>query len=432
MWENNYRKAVIRNIILALLVIAICVGLVYAMLKVHERTEAEDALLIEAYSQRQEEQTIARQEGIQNIEAEYARDMQTVADYLPGIVCWGDSITAGSSGNVSYPYVLQKYIDAYISGIYDFRLSVENAEEYSRLKWDDYTVDIPVINMGAGPEDVATILGRAGAVPYAVAADMMIPADTTPVEIKLLSVSGKEVAPLTGGSAGVNNVFINGVEGTLSLTSSGDYWGGTTYYFTRTQPGAEVYIPSGTVITTAATDMYKDYIHVVCIGTYGGYSTPEELVQYTKTLLARQTKNSERFIVLGLCSDGSGYWNMNSSNNLDRIDSAMMQAFGNRYINVRKYLVEDGLSDAGITPTKEDENNITYGIVPESFRSTAKNVELNGKAYTLIGKLVYERMESLGYFDEVVSELYIDETIKQLLKEDPNYLKNVIENSLSR
>jgi len=63
MWENDYRKALIRNIILALLIVAICVGLVYAMLQVNKKTEAEDALLIEAYNQRQEEQTLARQEG---------------------------------------------------------------------------------------------------------------------------------------------------------------------------------------------------------------------------------------------------------------------------------------------------------------------------------------------------------------------------------
>lgn len=432
MWENNYRKAVIRNIILALLVLVICVGLIYAMLQVHERTEAEDALLIEAYNQRQEEQAVARQEGIQNIEAEYDLDMQTVAEYLPGIVCWGDSITAGSSGNVSYPYVLQKYIDAYICDIYDFRLSIENADEYSRLKWNDYTVDIPVVNMGAGPEDVATILGRAGVTPYMVADDIIIPADTVPVEIKLISAEGKTVTPLTGGSVGVNNVVINDVEGVLTLSSNGDYWGGRTYYFTRTQPGEEAYVPVGSLISTAATDMYRDYIHVVCIGTYGGYSTPEELVENTKALIARQTQNADRFIVLGLCSDGSGNYNAETSMNLDALDSVMMQAFGNRYINVRRYLCEDGLSDAGIPPTKEDLSNISQGIVPESFRTSAGSAELNGRAYTLIGELVYERMESLGYFEEVISELYINETIKQLLKDDPNYLNNVIKNSLNR
>ena len=432
MWENNYRKAVIRNIILAVLVIAVCAGLVYAMLKVHERTEAEDAFLLEAYTQSQMEQTAARQKGIQNIEAEYKLDMQTVADYMPGIVCWGDSITSGSSGNVSFPYVLQKYIDAYICDIYDFRLSIEDADDYSRLKWNDYTVDIPVVNMGAGPEDVATILGRAGVVPYVVAADLMIPAGTEPVQISLVSETGFPVAPLTGGGAGINNIVINGIEGILSLSSSGDYSGDNSYYFTRVQPGEETYVPAGSLIKTSATDMYKNYIHVVCIGTYGGYSTPEELVQAVKTLLARQTQNSDRFIVLGICSDSSDNNNTETAMKLDAVDSVMMQAFGSKYINVRRYLCEDGLSDAGIVATAADRNNISLGMVPESFTTAPGSAELNGKAYTLIGELVYERMESLGYFDEVVSELYINETIKQLLKDNPNYLNNVVKNSLNR
>ena len=432
MWENNYRKAVIRNIILAVLVIAVCAGLVYAMLKVHERTEAEDAFLLEAYTQSQMEQTAARQKGIQNIEAEYKLDMQTVADYMPGIVCWGDSITSGSSGNVSFPYVLQKYIDAYICDIYDFRLSIEDADDYSRLKWNDYTVDIPVVNMGAGPEDVATILGRAGVVPYVVAADLMIPAGTEPVQISLVSETGFPVAPLTGGGAGINNIVINGIEGILSLSSSGDYSGDNSYYFTRVQPGEETYVPAGSLIKTSATDMYKNYIHIVCIGTYGGYSTPEELVQAVKTLLARQTQNSDRFIVLGICSDSSDNNNTETAMKLDAVDSVMMQAFGSKYINVRRYLCEDGLSDAGIVATAADRNNISLGMVPESFTTAPGSAELNGKAYTLIGELVYERMESLGYFDEVVSELYINETIKQLLKDNPNYLNNVVKNSLNR
>lgn len=108
MWEDNYRKNTIRNIILAVLIVVILAGLAIAMLSVHKKTEEQDAQLIEVYSQQQEQQTAARQEGVDAINAEYEKDMQTVAEYLPGVVCWGDSITAGSSGNVSYPYVLQK------------------------------------------------------------------------------------------------------------------------------------------------------------------------------------------------------------------------------------------------------------------------------------------------------------------------------------
>ena len=108
----------------------------------------------------------------------------------------------------------------------------------------------------------------------------------------------------------------------------------------------------------------------------------------------------------------------------------MMQAFGNRYINVRKYLCEDGLADAGITPTVQDRSRLASGLVPASFLATSGSQELNGKAYMLIGKLVYSRMESLGYFSEVFDELGITETTKQILKEDPTYFERILKNSL--
>ena len=55
--------------------------------------------------------------------------------------------------------------------------------------------------------------------------------------------------------------------------------------------------------------------------------------------------------------------------------------------------------------------------------------ELNGKAYALIGRLVYNRMESLGYFDEVYGELGIKDTTMQILKEDPTYFDRIIKNA---
>ncbi len=178
---------------------------------------------------------------------------------------------------------------------------------------------------------------------------------------------------------------------------------------------------------TAAANAYKDYIHVVCIGTYGTFENAEELVAQVKSLLARQAQNPERFIILGLCSVNQSTY---STYMLDSIDMAMMQAFGNRYINVRRYLVEDGLQDAGMTRTKEDELRISNEMVPISFMTTNNSIELNGKAYTLIGKLIYNRMESLGYFDEVFSELHIQDTTKTILKEDPEYFNRILNNVL--
>ena len=429
MWENNYRKTLIRNIILAVLIVVVIAVLAVAMITVRARNAEQDELLSAAYNQQKEEQAAARVESLAPVEDEYALDMQTVAEYLPGIVCWGDSFTSGSSGNVSYPYVLQKYIDAYICDIYDLRSAIENAEDYTTAKWEKYTLDIPVVNMGAGPETSSTVLGRCGAVPYVTAEDFVIPAGTEPVEIKIISQNGSEVSPLTGGNAGVNNVTINGVEGVLSLNSEVySIYNTKQYSFARLEAGNEMPVPAGTEIITAGASMYKDYIHVICVGTYDTWTTADELVNRVKAIVARQTQNSDRYIVLGLCSYSGMFDSVTFT--LDAVDTAMMQAFGNRYINVRQYLQDDGLSDAKISPTTLDRQNIDNRSIPSSFRGV-KSGELNGKAYTLVGKLVYDRMNALGYFDEVINELQIEQTRNKLLKEDPNYLKNLINNSLN-
>ena len=227
----------------------------------------------------------------------------------------------------------------------------------------------------------------------------------------------------------VNPVVIDGIEGRLSINSEDYNYNGTlNYFFTRSTPGEEKSIPAGTVVTTAGTNMYKDYIHVILMGVYGEYQGADDLVQQTKALVERQVKNSERFIVLG------PYINAKygaSTFELDAIDSAMLQAFGNRYISIRKYLAGDGYADAGITPTNEDKYYISQNIVPPSFKVSSYSEELNSRAHKLIGKLVFNRMQSLGYFDEINDELNISETTKRILKDDPSYFERIISNVLN-
>lgn len=419
MWENEHRKTIIRNVIIGILLVASICGLGYAMMEVFKKVEQEDAQLSAIKIEQQQQQSDARQENVASIQRAYEVDLQTVADYMPGIVCWGDNLTAGTSGNASYPYVLQKYINTYLCDIYDFRSSVINADEYSWLKWDDYKVSIPVVNMGSGQENSETILGRAGVMPYKVERRFEIPAEVESVQISLASVNGNAVSPLTAGDLGVNPVTINGVEGTLTLETKN--WQ-QSYWFQRATAGESVTVEAGTEIITASTSAYQDYIHIVWLGTYDRLLSAGDLVQNVKQLLERQLQNPDRYLVIGPCSYG-GSW---EASRLDAIDDAMMQAFGNRYINLRQYLVTDGMRDAGFSPTAKDALNISQGNVPVSFRSTTGSAELNGRAYELTGKLVYERMERLGFFAEIRDELGIDKTTMEILKGDPNYFEKML------
>ena len=425
MWENEQHKNLVRNIIIFAVLVVVAAALLITMFAVKNRIDAEDELLKAESDNQRQELSVAREENSDALQAAYQKDMDTVEEYLPGIVCWGDSLTAGSSGNVSYPSVLQKYIDTYMCDIYDFASTLEDATGYSRQDWTQFTVSIPVVNMGTGKENSATVLGRSGAVPFVISKNFVIPADTESVLIDFRSPDNKVVSPLTAGNAGMNPVTIAGVEGTITLETNKQTWV-QSYYFTRTEPGEEVSVEKGEEIITANTDAYKDYLHIVWLGTYDQINNPAQLVSDTKALLARQAKNPDRYLVLGPCTI-RGSWVSADVTAMDAIDSAMQQAFGNHYVNVRKYLRSDGLTDAGITPSKEEKNIIQTGQMPPNFRSNDGSANLNGTAYKLIGKLVYDRMESLGYFDEVRQELGLNKTTQDILKNNPKYFENILD-----
>lgn len=424
MWENEHKKDLVRNIVIGIVLLAVVVGLGFGYLTVRQKMKEEDSLLKEVQSSQREELVAVRQESKERVNQVYQQHLDVLEQYLPGIVCWGDSLTTGSSGNVSYPHTLQKYLDIYICGIYDLRYSLDSIEGLTATDWNDYKISIPVVNMGAGRENNATILGRSGVVPYVIAENFVIPAETESVPVRIASNDGRNVTPLIAGDGGVNPVTIAGVQGTLTRTANSQKWSQYVYQFTRLEAGQETSVEKGTEIGVAAADAYRDYIHIVCLGTYEGNPVnPDKLVSDTKALLQRQNINKDRYLVIGPCTV-SGSWNSVSVDTMDSIDSAMLQAFGDRYINLRKYLIEDGLRDADLDATKQDSKSIAAGYVPDSFRSNATGADLNGAAYELLGKLVFERMDRLGYLDEVREELNLDRIIQDILKSEPKYFEN--------
>lgn len=401
MWANERKWTIIRNVIAGLALIAVIFGLVKTINAVKQQIAAEDALLREQHSSQRQEMNEARQENQALIQQTYQQHQETLAQYLPGIVCWGDSLTAGTSGNVSYPQILQELIDTNLCNRYDLRYAFTSTDVIARINPKDYRISIPVVNMGSGQENTATILGRAGVLPYVVQRNFVIPAETESVAIYLESQDGRPVTPLMAGNAGVNPVVIAGVAGNIARVYKNNTF---VYEFTRLEAGEAVAVDKKTEILTAADKEYQDYIHIVWLGTYDNGSNPEKLLKDTKALLERQELNGERFLVIGPCAT-NGTWSTQSMRTLDAIDSAMTQEFGNQYVSLRKYLISDGLRDAGLTATKADNDNIKRGAVPESFRSSATGADLNAVGYELVANLVYGRMEQLGYFDEIRTEL---------------------------
>ena len=306
----------------------------------------------------------------------YVKEQWLLADYttekLPQIVCYGDSLTFGTGGveddGTTYPGVLEELL------------------EQNHL-------NIPVINYGIGGDNTVTIAGRTGGIPFRVNA-FTIPEQTEPVEITFLPSDGQTLRidhSLEYGGAGLNDCTILGVKGRITLCKDNDI---SHYFFTRNETGAEITVPSGTQVTAAAASENKDAIFIIWMGENLGYSDNENLIDQYNAILSLQDKHAGEFIVIGLTSG-------TASERAD-LENAMNTAFGEKYINLREILSTEGLAMAGIPPTSEDETQTSLGCVPPSL--LYDGIHFNSDGYRVIGQIVYERLLSLGYLDELIDK----------------------------
>lgn len=320
---------------------------------------------------------------------------KAIEDCVPGIICWGDSLTEG--GNVNYPLVLSEVIRE--NAIEKIFLEDMVEPEYQYLI-DEYVglIKTPeVLNMGVARESSITIVGRAGGIPYVTAEDIMIPEKTTAIELPLKSADRKMVIPQNPGSRGLESITISGVTGSLSVETN-EATKEKTYYFTRMEPGDAVEVSKGTEIITYGSTHYMNYLPIIYIGTNGYYYSPQDLIKQQKSIINHQTGNRDQFIIVGL--------HLGTAEERKDLEKAMVQTFGDQYINLREYMSTSGIEDANklfdarIMITDYDKNMIEEGETPASLMEKDE-VHFNKYGYQLIGNLIYERMDQLGYFNEL-------------------------------
>lgn len=277
------------------------------------------------------------------------------------IVCWGDSLTAGTGGGLTdYPGVLEDLLQKNVNK------------------------EIFVANAGVGGESSATICARAGVYdPLALAEEVVLPAGREKTEIVLNYPVLRQCS-----SDVLNPCYIGGVEGALSIEQESYTSKECHYYF---QPSASLddakYFAAGTEVVTRQATAFENCFPVVFIGQNGGWENIDELIAQQRALIGEEALATGRYLVLGLTSG--------SAASRAELENATEAAFGERYVNLRAYLSGQGVADAGITVTSEDRQQMAEGIVPDGLRSD--EVHLNAKGYRLVGNLVYDVMSRLNF-----------------------------------
>jgi len=283
-------------------------------------------------------------------------DNQEKNSKIEGIVCWGDSLTYGLAGG--YPKILEDL-----------------------LKKDGKT--IPVANEGVTGEDTHEIMERAGAFPSYLAKDITIPGDKKSVMINLVNDEGDTFDQLPANGSTSCIVSLEGIQGKVLRKSSA---GKISYEFTRLTKGSSVLIKRGTKLTYDFVNRYENYIPVIFMGTNGGWSSIEDLIQQQQMILDVFPENKQ-FIIIGLT-----YQHYVEDKELDE---AMEEHWGEHFLNLREYLSGQGIYDAGLKPSSSDLEQMKQGIVPDIIRTD--KVHYKEVGYQVLGKFLYQRMQELGY-----------------------------------
>ena len=302
-------------------------------------------------------QLIARVETLEN-EFSAAK----IVDY------WGNSLTAGNQDGTG----------------------VTRATVLQELLGESWQVN----NYGNGGEQSNTIACRHGGMHLIAQPPFTIPADTTAVSVEITDNIGNAVNLRTSIMSettlnSVNPCYINGVKGKLS---QGDTFATSPFKFTRETAGDQVAVTRPTTIITKAMQKLNDKSHVLIIwlGENGGWKVDDKediptLIRQIKSMI--QLHNSEKYLVMSM-----------TANNRQPVNTELEKEFGVKFVDARRYLIDYGLEDAGLTATDEDTTLIAADKMPKSLLVTTDNTHFNKYGYTVIAKLEYKCGQELGYW----------------------------------
>ena len=245
--------------------------------------------------------------------------------------------------------------------------------------------DSTVINLGRSGQSARQIAARQGGYPSLLTVEgNTIPASGT------VTVTNTTVPLLiqTGYPGVSTKGTLAGVHGTLTVeagTSNG-------YTFTRTTAGSAVACPPQTPFITDDGANNRDS---VCVFWTGGNHPTDGVTEFNIDMAAHLTPAHKRFLVLSnITRSDEPQGTQGYTDNIIEIAQGKA-AFGDRYIDIRAWMIANGLDELGITPTAEDQTAIDGDTIPPSL--TSDGAHFTPAAQRLVGEQIYARMTALGW-----------------------------------
>ena len=187
-------------------------------------------------------------------------------------------------------------------------------------------------------------------------------------------------------------VSINGIKGTLNRVSNltnpivSDY-----FYFKRASIGEEIKTPTnGVKMVFDDAVNHRNDLSII----WSGRNDPRDgshipiTIANIKSMVNYLDNKDKQYLVISVCN-GSRQTEGNGTkiySNIISLNNELKSNFGDNYIDLRKYMVEQAIYDVKIIPNPEDLKDIASDCIPKSLLHD--NVHFNEIGYRMAGKYI--------------------------------------------
>ena len=98
--------------------------------------------------------------------------------------------------------------------------------------------------------------------------------------------------------------------------------------------------------------------------------------------------NQKQFLIISVCNGSRQTEGIGSNiySNIISLNNELHTSFGNNFVDLRKYMVEQAIYDAKIIPTNEDLSDMASDCIPKSL--LYDQVHFNENGYRMAGKFI--------------------------------------------
>jgi hypothetical protein len=240
---------------------------------------------------------------------------------------------------------------------------------------------IEVINAGRGGEPSTGITARAGTTTLAVTvAGGSIPATTDAVNV---TVSPSTTYRPTGSFPILGELA--GVGGTLRISEN-------VWTFTRSFAGSAVTVPAGSAFTAYGVPRAADVWLLMAGNNLHNFA---DVRRDTEAFVQACKAAGRNYLIQSLYNNVDEPAGSAGYNDIIAINQANEAAYPGHYIDVRRILIDQGLSLLGITPTAADTTAISEDRIPPSLMADTVHLTDDARRF-IVAPLLVQTMRRRG------------------------------------